>query len=64
LLVGVCLAVGASYLLRGVLYGLNPVDGIYFVGVFLLLLGIALFAAYLPSRRAMRVDPMVALRYE
>jgi predicted permease len=64
LLVGVCLAVGASYLLRGVLYGLNPVDGIYFVGVFLLLLGIALFAAYLPSRRAMRVDPMVVLRYE
>lgn len=64
LLVGVFLAVGASYLLRGVLYGLNPVDGIYFVGVSLLLLGIALFAAYLPSRRAMRVDPMVALRYE
>ena len=64
LLAGVCLAIGASYLLRGVLYRLNPVDGIYFVGVFLLLLGIALFAAYLPSRRAMRVDPMVALRYE
>jgi putative ABC transport system permease protein len=64
LLVGVFLAVGVSYLLRGVLYGLNAVDGIYFVGVSLLLLGIALFAAYLPSRRAMRVDPMVALRYE
>ena len=64
LLAGVCLAVGASCLLRGVLYGLNPVDGIYFVGVFFLLFGIALFAAYLPSRRAMRVDPMVALRYE
>jgi predicted permease len=64
LLVGACLAAGASYLLRGVLYGLNPVDGIYFVGVSLLLLGIALFAAYLPSRRAMRVDPMASLRYE
>jgi predicted permease len=64
LLIGVFLAVGASYLLHGVLYGLNPVDGIYFVGVPFLFLGIALFAAYLPSRRAMRVDPMVALRYE
>jgi predicted permease len=64
LLAGAFLAVGASYLLRGVLYRLNPVDGIYFVGVCLLLLGIALFAAYLPSRRAMRVDPMVALRCE
>jgi ABC-type antimicrobial peptide transport system permease subunit len=64
LLVGVLLAVGASYLLRGILYGLNTVDAISFVGVSLLFLAIALFAAYVPSRRAMRVDPMVALRYE
>lgn len=63
-LVGVALAVGASYLLRGVLYGLNTVDAISFVGVSLLFLAIALLAAYVPSRRAMRVDPMVALRYE
>jgi ABC-type lipoprotein release transport system permease subunit len=58
------LAAGASYLLSGVLYGLNTVDGISFVGVSLLFLAIALLAAYPPSRRAMRVDPMVALRYE
>jgi ABC-type antimicrobial peptide transport system permease subunit len=64
LLVGVTLSVGASYLLRGILYGVNIVDGISFVGVSLLFLAIALFATYLPSRRAMRVDPMVALRYE
>lgn len=64
LLVGVCLAGGASYLLRGVLYGLGTVDGISFIGVSVLFLAIALVAAYLPSRRAMRVDPMVALRYE
>jgi ABC-type antimicrobial peptide transport system permease subunit len=63
-LVGVLLAVGAAYLLRGILYGLNTVDAISFVGVSLLFLAIALFAAYVPSRRAMRVDPMVALRYE
>jgi predicted permease len=64
LMVGVCLALGASYLLRGVLYGLSTIDGISFVGVSILFLAIALLAAYLPSRRAMQVDPMVALRYE
>jgi putative ABC transport system permease protein len=64
LIVGIGLAAGASYLLRGVLYGLNTIDGISFVGVSILLFAIALLAAYLPSRRAMRVDPMVALRYE
>ncbi|HEX6497395.1 MAG TPA: ABC transporter permease [Acidobacteriaceae bacterium] len=64
LLVGIALAVGASYLLRGVLYGLNTVDAVSFVGVSLLFLAIALLAAYVPSRRAMRIDPMVALRYE
>jgi ABC-type lipoprotein release transport system permease subunit len=58
------LAVGASYLLRKVLYGLSTVDGVSFGGVVLLFLSIALLASYLPSRRAMRVDPMVALRYE
>jgi predicted permease len=64
LLVGECLALGASHLLHGVLYGLDSIDGISFVGVSILFLAIGLLAAYLPSRRAMRVDPMVALRYE
>lgn len=64
LLVGMFLAVGASYLLRGALHGLSTVDGVSFVGVSLLFLAIALFAAWLPSRQAMRVDPIVALRYE
>ena len=62
--VGAPLSIGASYLMRGILYGVNVVDGISFVGVSLLFLAIALFATYLPSRRAMRVDPVVALRYE
>jgi putative ABC transport system permease protein len=64
LLVGMSLAVGASHLLRGVLYELNMVDGISFAGASVLFLTIALLASYVPSRRAMRVDPMVALRYE
>jgi putative ABC transport system permease protein len=64
LLVGVTLSVGAAYLLRGILYGVHIVDGVSFVGVSLLFLAIALIATYLPSRRAMRVDPVVALRYE
>ena len=64
LIAGVCLAIGASYLLRGVLYGLNTIDGVSLVGVSALFLAIALLASYMPSRRAMRVDPMVALRYE
>jgi len=64
LVAGMILAVGASYLLRGALHGVGSVDGISFAGVSILFLTIALVAASLPSRRAMRVDPMVALRYE
>jgi putative ABC transport system permease protein len=64
LMAGMGLAVGASYLLRGVLYGFRGIDGISFAGVSALFIAIALLASYLPSRRAMRVDPVVALRYE
>jgi ABC-type antimicrobial peptide transport system permease subunit len=64
LIAGMLLAIGASHLLRGVLYGLNMVDPISFAGASLLFLAIALIATGPPSRRAMRADPMVALRYE
>lgn len=64
LLVGMILAACAGRLLRGVLYGLNTVDFISFAGASLLLAAIALAATWPPSRRAMRVDPMAALRYE
>jgi macrolide transport system ATP-binding/permease protein len=64
LLAGMVLAAGASHLLRGVLYGLHTVDILSFAGASFLFLAIALVATWLPSRRAMRVDPLVALRYE
>jgi putative ABC transport system permease protein len=64
LIAGILLAVGASYMARGLLYGLNGVDGVSLAGVSLLFMAIALLASYPPARRAMRVDPMVALRYE
>ncbi len=62
--VGLVLAVGVSRVLHLLLYGLKSVDAVSFVGVSVLLFVTALLAAYLPSRRAVRVDPAVALRYE
>jgi ABC-type antimicrobial peptide transport system permease subunit len=64
LISGILLAAGASYALRGLLYGLNGIDTASSIVVSTLFLLISLAASYLPARRAVRIDPIVALRYE
>ncbi len=63
-LVGLPLAVGAAHLLRSVLFGLGPNDAPTFGAALCGMFVVALLASYIPARRATKVDPMVALRYE
>jgi len=62
--IGIPVALALSRIMGSFLYGISPRDFVVFGGVPVLLLLVSLAATYLPARRAAKVDPMVALRYE
>jgi putative ABC transport system permease protein len=61
---GIAGALALTRLMQGLLFQVSPTDPVTFISVTALLTIVALAASYLPARRAMRVDPMIALRYE
>jgi ABC-type antimicrobial peptide transport system permease subunit len=64
IIIGVLGALAATHLISSMLFGLKPIDLPSFALAVSLMIVVALFAAYLPARKASKVDPMVALRYE
>jgi putative ABC transport system permease protein len=64
IIIGLAAAVGLAQLMQALLFGVGTLDPLTFIGTPILLIAVALLASYLPARRATRVDPMTALRYE
>jgi len=63
-IIGIAGALGLTRLMRDLLYGVSPLDPLTFSAVAAVLMAVAVAACYLPAARAMRVDPIVALRHE
>ena len=64
IVIGLAVALGASRLVKTLLFGLAPTDVFSLMGAMLVMIAVSAFAGYLPARRASRVDPMVALHQE
>jgi predicted permease len=63
-LAGLLISAASMRLMQSLLYGISPIDPLTYVAVAAFLTAVALLASYIPARRATKVDPMVALRYE